>query len=217
MKYKLLFFAFAFLMIAFSFSNCTNESGHSKALRLMVGDTILSHYNQGRAEWDRGVKEEGMVTITSTKNIINIAVAADSSFETNSYFLQTDSTVTSSLSFPAGRAEIIYMDKHLIVNSLERKEVLYFKIKSDKKPAYLEQIKNMKEFAGYGLGLRSVSTGFAMESAPLCTCVLTGTPAICTTGGDGAGLLSCGTGNNAGRCKIACSGASYACCNTNSY
>ncbi len=214
MEKNILLYSFAFLMIAFSFSNCSNGPGHSKDLHLMTADTILSQYNHGRPEWDRAVKEEGMVTITTTKDLITIDLVQDSSNESISYFLQTDSTVTSTLSVPAGRAEVLYLDKHLIVNSLVTKQVLYFKIKTDKKPEYLNQIKDMQEFAGYGLGLRAVSRGFTLESAPLCSCILAGTGTGCTSGGEG--ILSCGTGNNAGRCKVTCSGASYACCDSRS-
>ncbi|MBK9982537.1 MAG: hypothetical protein IPP15_08940 [Saprospiraceae bacterium] len=214
MKKSILLFGFAFLMIAISFSNCSNGPGHSKDLHLMTADTILSQYNHGRPEWDRAIKEEGMVTITTTKDLITIDVVQDSSNESISYFLQTDSTVTSTLSVPAGRAEVLYLDKHLIVNSLDKKQVLYFKIKADKKPAYLDQIQNMQEYDGYGLGLRTVSRGFTLESAPLCTCILAGTAALCTSGGEGS--LSCGTANNAGRCKVTCSGASHACCDSKS-
>lgn len=212
MKKNILFCGFVFLIIGFSFSNCKNGLGGSKDLHLVAADTILSQYNHARPEWDRAVKEEGMVTITTTKDLITIDVVQDSSNEQISYFLQTDSTVTSSLSVPAGRAEVLYLDKHLIVNSLVTKQVLYFKLKAEKKPEYLEQIKNMKEYSGYGLGLRAVSRGFTLESAPFCTCVLASSVARCTSGGDG--ILSCGTGNNAGRCKVACSGASYACCDS---
>ncbi|MEP6647329.1 MAG: hypothetical protein ABJC12_09565 [Saprospiraceae bacterium] len=172
---------------------------------------ILSQYNAGRPNWDWSVKVEGNVKIEATKNLIIINVEADSSDEIISYFLQTDNDETHILSVPPGKAEVLYLEKHLVVNYLDTKRILYFKIKSEKKPSYLEPIENMDEYAGFGLGIRRVNKGNSLGSAPFCSCIHAGTTGLNCPSGGGEGL-SCGVGNYVGSCKINCSGQTYACC-----
>ncbi|MEO6131476.1 MAG: hypothetical protein ABIQ02_06485 [Saprospiraceae bacterium] len=201
--------------LAVSFAICTLVCGcgnrSPKDLRMLNAGDILSQYNAGRPNWDWSAKLEGNVKIEATKNLITIHVEADSSGEIISYFLQMENNGDSLLSVPPGKAEVLYLDKHLVVNFLTTKKIVYFKIKSDKKPSYLESIENMSEYAGYGLGMRRVNKGNTLESAPFCSCIQAGsTEFTCPSGGEGA--LSCGVGNNVGSCKINCSGQTYACC-----
>lgn len=209
------FYPFVILFIGNLFMHCTNGPGETKDLHLMTSDSILSQYNAGRSEWDRGQKIEGNVTITATKYMTTIDVEPDSSHYVFSFFLQVEDNETNLLSVAPGRAEVIYLDRDLIVNSLVTKRILYFKIKSDKKPSYLEDLKGMTEYSGYGLGMRKVAKGYKLESAPFCSCISVDTKGWnCPAGGESE--LSCGIGNDVGNCRINCSGQTFACCDSRS-
>ncbi|HZV70216.1 MAG TPA: hypothetical protein VFG10_11760 [Saprospiraceae bacterium] len=205
-------YCFFLLLISVTWLNCTNEA---KDLHLVQADEIMSQYNAGRSAWDQGISLEGNVTITATKYLTTIDIEPDSSNVAYSFFLQTENNEANLLAVAPGRAELLYLDPHIIVNSLVTPGILYFKLESDKKPSYLEVLQNMKEYTGYGLGMRKVEKGHAMENSPFCSCITgDGKESNCSSGGEGA--LSCGTGNNAGTCKITCSGQTIACCDSRS-
>ncbi|MEP6795077.1 MAG: hypothetical protein ABJB16_12170 [Saprospiraceae bacterium] len=207
------FYPFVFLLIGTLLMRCSNGPDEIKDFHLVTADSIIGQYNAGRAEWDRGQKIEGNVTITATKYLTTIDVEPDSSHHVFSFFLQVENNEANLLSVAPGRAEVIYLDRDLIVNSLVTKRILYFKMKSDKKPSYLEGLKDMKEYAGYGLGMRKVAKGYKIESAPFCSCISVDTKGWnCPSGGEGA--LSCGVGNDVGNCRINCSGQTFACCDS---
>lgn len=175
----------------------------------MMADTIISQYNADRPEWDRGMKLEGNIKIEASEFMITVTLNPLNSNEIFSFFLQTESNKANLLSAPPGIAQVIYLDRHLIINYLDAKRIYYFKMKADKKPRYLEAIGDMTEYTGYGLGMRK-ATGNILEGAPFCSCVLVGQKGNCPTGG--VDELNCGVTNNAGSCKITCSGQAYACC-----
>ena len=201
------------LLIAAIFCSCDNEGGANKDYHLMQADTIISQYNADRPNWDRAVRLEGKVKITSAKNLITIQLEPDSSNEFFSYFLQIEEDETKSLNIPEGRAEVLYLERNLLVNSLDKKMVLSFKINSDKLPAYLENLGDVKEFVGYGLGLRKTEKGNSLEGGPLCSCIKTsGITMNCPNGGENE--VSCGTGNTMGSCRVSCGGQAFACCDS---
>lgn len=207
------FYPFLFLFMGTLFMHCLNGPGGKKDFHLVTADSIIGQYNTGREEWDRGQKIEGNVTITATKYLTTIDVEPDSSHYVFSFFLQVENNETNLLSVAPGRAEVIYLDRDLIVNSLVTKRILYFKIKSDKMPVYLEGLKDMKEYAGYGLGMRKIAKGYRLESAPFCSCISVNTKGWkCPSGGESE--LSCGVGNDVGNCRINCSGQTFACCDS---
>jgi hypothetical protein len=192
--------------------SCNSESGGSnKDLHLAARDTIVRQYNADRPDWDQADWSEGKANMIVKEGRIVIEYEADNSTELAYYFFQTDDNDQGLKSDSLGRAEVIFMERNMVINSLQRKKTFLFTIDKGHEPAYLKELDGAKVYYGYGLGARKVIKGSPLENVPYCACDLASTPpGNCKAGG--VLNLNCATANENGSCRVACSGQTYACC-----
>jgi len=205
--------ALGILLLVSFLLNCKKESGTGeiKDFHLAMADTILSQYNAERPNWDWSFRTEGKVNIRVKDSMISIEHNPDNGEELATYFLQTGKKDHHFKTGLFGLAEVIFLDRNLIVNSLETKKTLLFSIKVDPDPYYLKYLNNVKQYKGFGLGVRKTNRGGAWEKAPYCSCEPAGSlEDLCISGGPDA--LSCSTANLEGSCRVSCSGQTFACC-----
>lgn len=194
-------------------NGCKSEPGDTgpKDHHLATADSIVSQYNAGRPDWDRTVKMEGNVIIKVKEGRVSIDLEADNASEFMNYFFQTEHKDHGLKTDSFGRAEVIYLERMLIVNSLSKKKTLVFSIDLNKEPSFLKDLNDPKMYYGYGIGLRKITKGSAPEKAPYCACDQSSTPpGNCKSGG--VLSLNCATSNVDGSCRVTCSGQTYACC-----
>lgn len=194
-------------------NGCKSEPGDTgpKDHHLATADSIVSQYNAGRPDWDRTVKMEGNVNIKVKEGRVSIDLEADNASEFMNYFFQTEHKEHGLKTDSFGRAEVIYLERMLIVNSLSKKKTLVFSIDLNKEPSFLKDLNDPKMYYGYGIGLRKITKGSAPEKAPYCACDQSSTPpGNCKSGG--VLSLNCATSNVDGSCRVTCSGQTYACC-----
>ena len=179
--------------------------------RLTIADSIIAQYNAARPEWDAALSTVGQVTIVLHKDHIELQHIAENAQELMSYFLLTGDKKPELKEGVYGRAEVIYLDRTLIVNSLERRNTMYFYIETDNKANYLRDIKSVEVYGGYGLGLRKITYGSKADQPPFCGCQPSNVPpANCKSGG--VMDMTCASSNEHGSCRVSCSGQTYACC-----
>ena len=108
-------------------------------------------------------------------------------------------------------AEVFYLDRHLLVNSLVSKKTYLFSVTTDPIPDYLKGIEGVINVSGYGLGIRKFAIGVEGKEVPTCKCVPSGYPmGNCQTSELNA--VYCVSANEAGSCKVTCGGQTFACC-----
>lgn len=210
-------FTFSILIVTLlicGFAACKSETGSGEPAdyHLTNADIILSQYNADRPEWDYAERTEGRVVILVRKNKIVIEHnPPDSVNEQRIFFLQTKEERADLEQVAFKKAEVLFLDKHLIVNALDVKKTLHFYVENEDKPAYLKDIKGLKSYAGYGLGLRKINLSGNRANVPFCACDHASTPpGNCKAGG--VLDLKCASATEDGSCRVACSGQYYACC-----
>lgn len=212
-KKTLSVFAVLILVLTVSFSSCKQEKKPSEPqdFHIKSPEIILSQYNAGRPEWDASVRTLGSVKITVLDTMIILEHLNQYDPEIVYYFLQTDEKPKKIESGKIEKAEVFYLDRHLLVNSLESKMTYLFSVKTDPVPEYLKGIEGVTGFTGYGLGARKVTIGAETGTIPYCGCV----PADYPIGNCKANEMNpvyCVSATEAGSCRVACSGQYYACC-----
>jgi hypothetical protein len=203
----------AILFLAYSMIGCKSEPGAEgpKDFHLVMADSIISQYNADRAEWDRTEMTIGDVEILVKENRIELRHLPESGNEFMAFFLQTENNKHGLEAGKLGRCEVIYMERNLLVNSLSSKRTLHFYLDKDPKPAFLKEIKGVKSYTGFGLGVRKIVHGSQPYQATYCACDQAATPpGNCKAGG--VLDLKCATSNEFGSCRVTCTGQTYACC-----
>jgi hypothetical protein len=174
-------------------------------------ENILSQYNAGRPDWDSSVRTLGSIKITVSDTMILLEHLNQYDPELVYYFLQMDEKPKKIKSCKIEKAEVFYLDRHLLVNSLESKQTYLFSVKTDPVPDYLKGIEGVTAFTGYGLGARKVTIGAENGKIPFCGCVPADYPiGNCKT--NEMNPVYCVSASEAGSCRVACSGQYYACC-----
>ena len=201
-----------FMLGSFLFS-CQRGSGkgETKDYHLTVMDSILEQYNSQREEWDRSVLTKGSVSITVMDSMIAIEHDPENEGQLITYFLQTEKREGHIHTGIFGKAEVLFLERNVIVNSLEKDMTYLFSFNVDQDPYYLKSLKDVKQYKGIGLGVRKVNKDSPTKNAPYCSCVKAGSREdVCETGGNSA--LNCSSTNFDGSCRIICSGQRFACC-----
>jgi hypothetical protein len=174
-------------------------------------ENILSQYNAGRPDWDWSVRTLGSVKITVSDTMILLEHHDLFDPQVVYYFLQTDEKPKKLKSHTIENAEVFYLDRHLLVNSLENKMTYLFSVKTDPVPDYLKGIEDVTAFTGYGLGVRKIIIGAEKGIIPICACVPANYPiGYCKS--NEMNPIYCVSATEAGSCRVACSGQYYACC-----
>lgn len=192
---------------------CKGEKTPSEPLdyHIKSPENILSQYNAGRPEWDASVRTLGSVKITVSDTMILLEHLNQYDPELVYYFLQIDEKQKKIKSGKIEKAEVFYLDRHLLINSLESKMTYLFSVKTDPVPEYLKGIEGVTAFTGYGLGVRKVTIGAETGTIPYCDCVPADYP-IGNCKSNEMNPVYCVSATEAGSCRVACSGQYYACC-----
>ncbi len=194
-------------------SGCKQEVQQEipKDLHFTLGDSLLSVFNADRPAYNLGEKTEGTVNIKIEDNRIVVEHLATGANELYTYFLQTDKREKKLKPGELGRCEVFFMERQLIINSLEHLNTILFYVDSDGQPSYVAANKRIQAFSGYGLGLRKITIGSPEDKAPYCKCVYPGTYAFhCNAGG--TEQINCATSNVDGACRVSCNNKTYPCC-----
>jgi hypothetical protein len=182
-----------------------------KDYHLAVMDSISAQYNSQREEWDRSEITMGPVNIIVMDSMVYIEHNPEKGEQQITYFLPTEKREGHIKPGLFGKAEVLFLDRNLIVNSLEKEKTLLFSIKVDPDPEYVKKLMDVKQYKGIGLGVRKVFKRSPTKNAPYCSCEVAGSQKInCNTGGTES--LNCSSTNDDGSCRISCSGQRYACC-----
>jgi hypothetical protein len=201
---------FMFVSLFFSCQNGAGKSG-PRDYHMAVMDSISVAYNAQKEEWDRSIITVGNVNITVMDSMVYIEHDPENGDQEITYFLQTEKREGHVKPGLFGKAEVLFMDRNLIVNSLEKEKTYMFSIKVDPDPNYVKKIEDLKQYKGIGLGVRKVFKSSQTKNAPTCSCEIAGSQNVnCATGGSES--LSCSSTNDDGSCRISCSGQRFACC-----
>ena len=191
--------------------NADMNGSASHLTSLAVADSLISRYNAKAPVNEQFKKTKGNVNIVPGDNIISIEYFPEDADETVTYYLYTKLEYPELKSGPFGLAEVIYLGRNLIVNSLDAERSLFLFISGEEMPAYLKELNNVLLYQGYGLGYRRVKKDASPDTVPYCTCEPSGGRAdFCGSGGEGA--LSCSVGSSGGSCRISCGGQTFPCC-----
>ena len=195
-----------------AFYGCKTEpKENTNELYLAHPDSIINMHNKSLPEWEWTTRTEGWVNIITKHKRIEIQHVPEKGTEIISYFLQNEEENDKTDSLTIKRAEVIFLKRGLLVNSLMKKETLYFYLETDEIPSQIEDIGKVKSFKGFGLGERKIILGSQANLPPYCACDHASTP----PGNCKAGQtmeLSCASTNEYGSCKVTCTGQTYACC-----
>jgi len=208
--------SFIVLTSTFLVFGCKQEKKPSEPqdYHIKSPENILSQYNAGRPEWDASLRTLGTVKITVSDTMILLEHLNQYDPELVYYFLQVDEKPEKIKSGYIEKAEVFYLDRHLLVNSLESKMTYLFSVKTEPIPEYLKGIEGVTAFTGYGLGARKVTIGAEKGIIPFCGCVPAGYP-IGNCKLNEMNPVNCVTATEAGSCRVVCSGQYYACCDRN--
>lgn len=203
------------LVVASCKSGSADTSDGQTDFSLAIADTVISQYNASRPEWDLALSTVGSVTIVLKEDHIELQHIGENAHELMSYFILTGDKKHDLEASAFGRAEVIYLDRAILVNSLERRRTLFFYIETDNRPEYLREIKGVETYGGYGIGLRKINYGSKADQPPYCGCQPSNIPpANCKSGG--VMDMTCASANEHGSCRVSCSGQTYACCDKDS-
>jgi hypothetical protein len=197
-------------LLSYACKTDSGESGQSD-YRLPNSAAILNEYNSERPDWDKSEKTEGPVDILVEDNLISITHDAYASSNIVTYYLQTDSKAKKLKSGHIEIAEVIYLEKSLIVNSVTDKNTMFFSVNSSLSPQYFKSTKGVKTFFGYGLGVRRVIKGMRSVDAYYCDCAPAGYPEGACPSSNSLSI-TCTASNEHGSCKVYCTGQTFACC-----
>lgn len=182
-----------------------------KDLHFPFADSLLNVFNADRPAYNLGEKTEGTVEIKIEDDRIVLEHVADGANELYAYFLQTDKKEKNLKPGKLGRCEVVYMERQLIINSLESFNTILLYVDSDGQPAYAANSKRIKSYAGYGLGLRKITIGSPADKAPYCKCLVPDTYPFHCNGG-GTEQIHCASSNVDGACRVSCNNKTYPCC-----
>lgn len=213
-NFKINLFCSVLLMLAALTGNgCKNEKSSSEPqdYHIKSPENILTQYNTGRPEWDMSNRAIGTVKIEVKDSVVIINFIPQFETEIHLYFLQVNSRAKEVDAGMIEKAEVFYMDRHLLVNSLVSKKTYLFSVMTDPIPDYLKGIEGVTNVSGYGLGIRKFAIGVEGIEVPTCNCVPSGYPmGNCQT--TELNAVNCVTANGAGSCKVTCGGQYFACC-----
>ena len=201
------------IMLALCFIQCKQEKTPTvpQDYHIKSPENILSQYNAGRPEWDWSQRTTGTVKIDVRDSIIIMEHFPLFEPEMVYYFLQTEHKAEGIEPGFMEKAEVFFLDRHLVVNSLESNKRYLFTIGTEPLPDYLKGIENATLITGYGIGAKKVTVGGGDSVVPICSCEFSGYP----IGGCNATELNavhCVSANDAGSCRVTCSGQTFACC-----
>ncbi|HEY3386208.1 MAG TPA: hypothetical protein VGK46_06850 [Saprospiraceae bacterium] len=195
-----------------TFFSCKQEPTHNaNELYLALADSIIKTHNASLQEWEWAIKTYGRVQIITKNNRIEIQHIPEQGTEIISYFLQNEVKSEKIDSVSINRAEVIFLGRGLLVNSLMKKETMYYHLETDEIPSLIKEIGKVKYVKGFGLGERKINLGSRADQPPYCACDHASTP----PGNCKAGQkmeLNCASANDFGSCKVTCIGQTYACC-----
>jgi hypothetical protein len=184
---------------------------NTNELYLAYPDSILNWHNASRPEWEWTAKTEGWVNIITRDKRIEIRHIPEQGSEIISYFLQHEGEKQNKDSVIIKRAEVIFLGRGLLVNSLMMKETIYFYLETDEIPSLIKDIGKVKSYKGFGLGERKITLGSQANMPPYCACDHSYTPpGNCKAGQNME--LKCASANEFGSCRVTCTGQTYACC-----
>ena len=205
--------SFILLTGIFLFIGCKQDKTPSvpQDYHIKSPENILNQYNAGRPDWDASVRTIGSIKITVSDTMILLEHHDLFDPLIVYYFLQTDERQKKIKSGTIEKAEVFYMDRHLLINSLESKMTYLFSVKTDPVPDYLKSIEGVTAFTGYGLGARKIIIGAEHGTIPYCGCMPASYP-IGNCKSNEMNPIYCVSATEAGSCRVACSGQYYACC-----
>ena len=205
--------SFILLTGIFLFVSCKQDKTPStpQDYHIKSPENILSQYNAGRPDWDWSVRTLGSVKITVSDTMILLEHLDQFDPQIVYYFLQTKEKAKGLKSGTIEKAEVFYLDRHLLVNSLESKQTYLFSVETDPVPDYLKGIEGVTAFTGYGLGVRKIIIGAEKGTIPFCGCMPASYP-IGNCKSNEMNPIFCVSATEAGSCRVACSGQYYACC-----
>ena len=205
--------SFFLLVTAILFCGCKGDktSTETQDYHIKSPENILSQYNAGRPDWDSSVRTLGSVKITVSDTMILLEHMDQFDPQLVYYFLHTKEKAKGLKSGTIEKAEVFYLDRHLLVNSLESKQTYLFSVETDPVPDYLKGIEGVTAFTGYGLGARKITIGAEKGTIPFCGCMPADYP-IGNCKSTEMNPLYCVSATEAGSCRVACSGQYYACC-----
>jgi len=184
---------------------------NTNELYLAHADSIIKMHNASLPEWEWATKTDGWVRIITKNNRIEIQHIPEQGTEIISYFLQHEEAKQKADTMIIHRVEVIFLGRGLLVNSLMKKETMYYYLESDKIPSLIKDIGNVKFFKGFGLGERKIIQGSQADQPPYCACDHSYTPpGNCKAGQNME--LNCASANEYGSCRVICTGQTYACC-----
>jgi len=195
-----------------AFYGCKPEPTHNaNDLYLAHADSIINSYNAPLAQWEWTAKTDGWVNIITKNKRIEIQHVPEMGNEIISYFLQNEEENDKIDSVTFKKAEVIFLKRGLLVNSLMKKETMYFYLETDEIPSLIKDIGKVKYFKGFGLGERKITLGSQANQPPYCACDHASTPpGNCKAGQNME--MNCASANEYGSCKVICTGQTYACC-----
>jgi len=206
-------------LLAFSFSGCKNEkvSQEPKDYHIKNPENIISQYNAGRPEWDMTTRTLGSVAIDVRDSVIIVHHIPTFEPEVHYYFLQVKQKVATVEPGFIEKAEIIFLDRNILVNSLESKKTYLFSIESDPLPEYLKGIDGAIEVKGFGIGIRKFYIGAEGGEVPFCYCVPPDFPTGSCKMNKEINPIQCRTAMETGACRVSCSSQYFACCDMKTF
>lgn len=206
------FFCIALSVGATTLFSCKPEQvPQTKDLYIPNADSILSRHNAQMPEWDQANMTHGTAEILIREGNLIVIHVPEQGNETMYYALQTENKKHNIEHEKINRAEVIFLGRSLIVNSLLKKQTLYFHLETDPIPDDVKAIGKVKSFKGFGIGVRKIPLGSPGDKAPYCACDHSYTPPGNCKAGQNMDM-NCASGNEYGSCKVTCVGQTYACC-----
>ena len=206
-------------VILLAIGGCKNEKSvpEPKDYHIQHPENILNAYNAGRPDWDMAIRSIGSVKIDVRDSVVILHHVPTFEPEVHYYFLQVKQKVTTVEPGYIEKAEIFYMDRNLLVNSLESKKTYLFSIESDPLPEYLKGIKGAISVEGFGIGVRKYFIGAEGGQVPFCYCVSPDFPTgNCKTGKE-VGPVNCTSAIETGACRVSCGSQYFACCDMKTF
>ena len=212
--FKKVFFYAILFVCGFMMTRCKPDPTKpvkTEDLYIKNADSLLSRHNADMPQWDQASLTQGRLQLIVKEDRITISYVGFTATETVNYFLQTEKKKHKLEDEYVDRAEVLYLGRSLLVNSLVKKQTLYFHLDGEEMPDDIKAIGDVQSFSGYGLGVRKITQGIQPETVPYCACDNVATP----PGNCKAGMnmdMTCAFANENGGCKVVCTGQYYACC-----
>ncbi|MCF8244046.1 MAG: hypothetical protein K9J37_03010 [Saprospiraceae bacterium] len=211
----LLFIIFSTISV---FIGCEKNSEIAQPYELN-GQQMLEKFNVGKLDHKKGEYLIGRVSIQRIEEGLLDFFLTTKDGRFVHYILQSEKSLT--LPKEIGKAEVLFLRRSVVLNSLESKETILLTVDDE---SNLEETIKMIPFDlklhGYGLARQQKSTSGAITSRALvnCGCCITGiASSACTTNANsdcdagGSGATSCSLSSGGDSCSVEC-GTGTACC-----